>query len=598
MVAAARIAVLSLSLFFTPRYYHCCSAQQADDATQDGFELKQLHVVTRHGSRTTLAKDADSLAEEGGEILTPLGQKQLYDLGVWLRQTYHTGNNNNNATDGQPQPQLMLLNLGHYNPSKHRLESSNLDRTLSSANALSLGLFPSTKRASGLPSADDDDGGSGGYALYDSLLSPPPAVPVYSTAQGNDVHLRAFQNCPAFNERLQALYETDKWRDLEATNIDLLRMLARIFPEYADDDTGAVPLKSVWNVYDPIHVAMTECGTGDADADVTESSCDALVALPTLATAVTKSEFETLEKLTEHVEHLKFGTADVAGNLLGSNLWWKILTRAAAAADSLSGGEFFLYSAHAPTLLGLLSALQAGPAFVEQTGGEHFVEYGSALIVEVYRDATTKEASAPYEELYIRMRYKASDETEAIDIALKETSSSSEVSHCGGAASWPDDASSIPPYCSLSKVTSWATENTLTSEAEWCLACGNMQSDVCMGQELLVELGNTSGAGGDNGGGSTPQGGGSGGVAAQPWVIGATSFAVGFLSGLVMVGLVCLGLHRRRERERDCSAHGSTGCDDGIGAKGGGSSAGTADGEEEGATEAHAGAIASSNGLV
>jgi hypothetical protein len=96
-------------------------------------KLKQLHVITRHGSRPALNKDGHSLLEEGGETITPIGQKQLYDLGQWLRSTYNEDEN--------------FLEV--YDPSKDRFESSNLDRTLTSANALSMGLFPLAARLGG-----------------------------------------------------------------------------------------------------------------------------------------------------------------------------------------------------------------------------------------------------------------------------------------------------------------------------------------------------------------------------------------------------------------------------------------------------------------
>ena len=41
-------------------------------------ELKQVHVVTRHGARTPLPKNAETLVEQAGSTLTPIGQKQLY----------------------------------------------------------------------------------------------------------------------------------------------------------------------------------------------------------------------------------------------------------------------------------------------------------------------------------------------------------------------------------------------------------------------------------------------------------------------------------------------------------------------------------------
>ena len=99
----------------------------------DAVELRQLHVITRHGSRPPLEKDGTTLIEEGGETLTVIGQKQLYDLGLWLRNTY----NNNDGF------------LEFYNHRSDRFESSNLDRTLTSANSLGMGLFPLPARMGG-----------------------------------------------------------------------------------------------------------------------------------------------------------------------------------------------------------------------------------------------------------------------------------------------------------------------------------------------------------------------------------------------------------------------------------------------------------------
>ena len=43
--------------------------------------LIQVQVISRHGARTALTKTASALLE-GGAVLTPIGEKQLYDLGV------------------------------------------------------------------------------------------------------------------------------------------------------------------------------------------------------------------------------------------------------------------------------------------------------------------------------------------------------------------------------------------------------------------------------------------------------------------------------------------------------------------------------------
>jgi hypothetical protein len=395
--------------------------------------LKQIHVISRHGSSTMLPKDADTLIEEDGSTLTPLGQSQLYNLGSWLRQTYLS----------------QLEDLRYYNPSFHRLESTNMDRTLSSANALALGLFPLTQRATGLLLEDVNNNLE--PALLTTSLEYPPAIPVYSIDEGNDVYLRAFQLCPTFFDNLQLLYETPSWKQLEDQHEPLLRKLANIFPESSEQ--GKVPLKEVWNVYEEIHVAVTECTDN-------ETLCDALVPLPSLATAISVQDFLALELLTHQVEHMKYAEPDTAGNLLGSNLLWKILER---AGNDQIGGTVFLYSAHAPTLLGILSTLQAAEDFVMATRGERFVDYGSALIVEVYQETADGGVS---ETLFLKLKYVSSQHDEAVSIPLMP---------CG-----EDSVEESTVFCELTEFTMWALEHTLVGTEHWCEACGNVDSDVCL----------------------------------------------------------------------------------------------------------------------
>jgi hypothetical protein len=427
--------------------------------------LEQLHVITRHGSRTMLSKDADNLAEEGGAVLTPLGQQQLYELGSWLRSRYH-GNSNSTSSRMDNLKGMSLLKNGnslkHYNPALHRLESTNTDRTLTSANSLALGLFPSKTRSSGNSIDSNDDS-----MLYTSSLLYAPAIPVYTDGNdNNDVTLRAYRNCPTFHSRLKnKLYESLEWKNLESQNEDLLQKLGRIFPELSVE--GTIPLEDVWNVYDPIHVALTECtienNNNNDDSDSNINSCDAFVPHSTLASSISKQDFYQLEKLTEHTEHLKFGKGldaslpyiVTAGNLLGSNLLQKILER-----STNNEGDFFLYSTHAPTLLGLLSTLQATDDFYTLSGGERFVDYGSALLVEIHRDDD--------DEYFFELKYKSTENDDAVDIRLD----------ISPACDLEDQKYSS--WCSLNEIVDWAKHNTLASEQQWCEACNNKLADVCL----------------------------------------------------------------------------------------------------------------------
>ncbi|KAG7343674.1 histidine phosphatase superfamily branch 2 protein [Nitzschia inconspicua] len=417
------------------------------------MKLKQIHVINRHGSRTMLPKHPDTLIEKEGATLTPLGQSQLFTMGTWLRQEYSNS-----------------MDLKYFNPALHLLESTNLDRAISSANSLALGLFPEAQRATGI--LVEDANKTLVPALMTSFLETPPAIPVYSIDEDNDVFLRSFRNCPTFQENLRSLYQTDAWKELEDSSEDLLRKLAEIFPENAQE--GKVPLKDIWNAYDALNVAVTEC-TED------EHSCDALVPDPSLATALSEQDFAKVELVAHQVEHWKYTGTETAGNLLGSNLLWKILER---AGNGDKEGIFYLYSAHVPTMLGLLGALQAADEFVTATQGDRFIDYGHVFVFEVYEEV---DDSGPTKNLYLKLKYKSLDEAASVSLPLKQTRS---AEPCGGDN---DDATN---FCDLEQFKMWALEHTITEKKVWCEACGNWFSDVCLRAKFLAEDGSPLGGGG------------------------------------------------------------------------------------------------------
>jgi hypothetical protein len=409
-------------------------------------QLKQVHVLTRHGARTTLPKHPNTLLDKVGATLTPLGQKQLYDLGVWLRDQYNGPASQSNPTldDGYYRDTMEF-----YDASYHRLESSGLDRTLTAANALSLGLFPLNAQA-----------GEHGEEVFASLLPEMPSIPVYMHQDSHDINIRAYKNCPTFRDRLAKLYGSDPWTTLEANHAGLLQRLTDTFPDQINKGNTKIRLRDVWNVYDPVHVVRTECRPNNSTY-----ACLSIENWEFLDSSLDDTEFQELEQLMTNAERLKYGVG-TAGNLLGSNLLWRMLIRE-------EGGNFFLYSAHAATILGFLSTLK------EVTPEEQFVEYGSAVIVEFHQEATTKD-------YYIRMSYKRSGASEARHFNLDHVG-------CGTIETDGDDPNDIghhlaKSFCPLSKFLLWTSTNTILKKADWCTACNNTFSDVCM-KQLLKDSG-------------------------------------------------------------------------------------------------------------
>jgi len=388
--------------------------------------LKQVQVITRHGARTPLTKMASSLVE-GGASLTPLGELQLYELGVWLRTRYSAL-------------------LGDYASTEAVFESSSFDRTIVSASSLAQGLFPAAQR--------DPKG--------ESLL---PVgtwrtnIPVYTpAAQSNDVEIRAYDKCPAFTTKLTDLYQSSAWTTYEAGHFDLLARLANVstFSRYAEINALGlfVPLKKVWNVYDAINVAKTEC----AGTNSSSGSCLSLPD-PSIRHALSDDDWAELQEIAHHAEHQKYGVG-TAGTLLGGNLLLKIFER--MGGDVMGGGagddrraqasvlvKFHLYSAHYPTILGVLAALGEPPL-----SNEVIPNYASALIFELYEDSVSSARS-------VRLLYKEGLQNAAVSLQLDGA--------CGGSAD-----------CPMVQFTTMLFSMGYTTKRMWCHQCENTMADVCL----------------------------------------------------------------------------------------------------------------------
>lgn len=386
------------------------------------LRLKQLHVITRHGSRYPLTKNANTLSEGTEGTLTPLGQKQLYDLGLWLRQLYSA-----------------FSVFDTYIPSKVRLESSSFERTVSSANALALGLFP--------PATRDPTG--------ESMLPVSPAnVPVYTTEVKNDVTIRAYDKCETFLTRLDDLYASQKWQNLEQGNAELLTRLANIpaFQVYADR-FEKVPLAELWNVFDAIHVAQTECNGG---GQLAPSPTCLNLPDPSIVDVLNDEDWTNVQKLSHRAELLKYGT-ETAGRLVGGNLMLQILGRMQGEDVGLASADFekfYLYSGHYPSILAVFAALNNAP--IES---EVIPSYASALIFEVYLDDVLGGARL------VRILYKSGDDNEQKPVILDNICTIGEAT-----------------YCNLKTMTSFFSNLSLEG---WCQDCENDGADVCL--KTLVE---------------------------------------------------------------------------------------------------------------
>jgi Histidine acid phosphatase. len=333
-------------------------------AQEEIMTLKQIHVVTRHGSRLPLIKHAETL-KEGITTLTPLGQRQLFDLGMWVNERYKDKG---------------IFDV--YDPSQVRLESSSFDRTIVSANSFALGLFNAVAR----------DPLNETFIPASSITL--ANIPVYTKDVKNDVTIRAYDKC-ASGLQLEKLYQSQDWINMENSNLDLLNQLGT-FPQFADhtDSQGKVPLKDLWNVFDAIYVSETECM-----AQPLQSSCS--LERKELMNILSDNQWKEVQQLSHEAEFLKYGRDSVA-KYIGSNLLSQIWSRMSdSASTNLIEGfdSFYLYSAHYPTLIGMRTLL--GDNEVDR---EVIPEYSSALIFEFYQNDTSSD-----KEIKVRVIYRPGD---------------------------------------------------------------------------------------------------------------------------------------------------------------------------------------------
>lgn len=427
--------------------------------------LVQVQVVVRHGARTPLTKQAKALLE-GGSTLTAIGELEQYRLGRWLRDRYAT-----------------VLDIEQYDSGTVHLQSSDFDRTLASASSLARGLFPH-------PARDPIRGQ--GASLLPSGVSP-ANVPVHSIKRSNDIDIRGYSNCPLIQERLEALYTSDDFKAMQLDNIALLTKLAKRVSFSAFREGMIVPLRELWNVYDSINVAKTECA-----ANVTAPACQGLPD-PSVRDFLSAEEWDQTVALAHAAEHLKFGRnttqALVGGNLLrtvamrmGSTprgdtnndrrLSLQVPREPQSKSRSLSSlprddlDKFVLYSGHYPTILGIFASLDLltmNPTAA--VARESIPNYASAFIFELW-----KTAKGNYE-VVAAFKDGAAQTGEPSPIALP----------CEGSTAISGGMTSIP--CSLESfaeaIHSFAGE--AYDSQSWCKICNNTESDVCTAHELVLQ---------------------------------------------------------------------------------------------------------------
>jgi Histidine phosphatase superfamily (branch 2) len=436
--------------------------------------LRQVHVVTRHGFQYPSIEN-DNIDSSLEDTVTPLGEKQLYELGEWLKKRY----------SGK---------IGKwYNPHLFRLESSEADAAVVSANALAEGLLDKSSRDP-----------------YNESMLPfsRPNVPVYTTASKDDVFFRSHDKCKTYNNTLATLSSSEEFLHFEQKYSKLLTKLAlkTEFSAYKDADTSGINLLDVWKVYDIFAFAYAECGSSTHNS----TACRSVTAINNIPTMLTHHEWGELQDLTHSVERLKFST-DVAGTLLGGPLLAMITERMGIEeldfdGNKVGSAKLFVYSGHYETILSLLAALGEPPV------DKVIPATGSALVIELYDRIST-----PDPDYFVKVYYKPGENDTAIQLR--------NVCH----------------DCSLDVLVTYV-DNQIASK-NWCEDCGNDSADICrvpvssvasQPHDILttVEASTTS-------------------LRSNDEVFSIVSMFIGLATGFVGALLLQCGLFRRRLRKAE-----------------------------------------------
>uniref|UniRef100_A0A182K0N3 acid phosphatase n=1 Tax=Anopheles christyi TaxID=43041 RepID=A0A182K0N3_9DIPT len=171
------------------------------------------HVLFRHGDRTPIDpypndpwKDPSHWTADWGQLVNA-GKMRHLMLGKWLRQRYSS------------------LLKDTYSNNEIYVRSTDVDRTLMSAEANLAGLYPPT-----------------GRDVWDSAITWQP-IPVHTVTEELDNVLAAKKRCPAFDHALKVYRQSEPYHSYNAS-------LEQVF-RYVTDKTGRRydSLSSLQNLY-------------------------------------------------------------------------------------------------------------------------------------------------------------------------------------------------------------------------------------------------------------------------------------------------------------------------------------------------------------
>ncbi|KAJ6661966.1 hypothetical protein lerEdw1_012813 [Lerista edwardsae] len=318
--------------------------EKMTNATQSAPQAKMVmySAIMRHGDRNPLGAYPNDLYKEdtwpeGYGQLTTFGMKQQFELGEYLRKRYrnflsseyHRKENENSRT---------ALSYSFSFLFQIYVLSTDVDRTIMSAQANLAGLFPPT-----------------GKQIWNKEILWQP-IPVHTLPIKND-RLLTFPilNCTRFHTLLKETMKTPKVGERVKSYMKFLTELAGN-SGYDVKTLLDLTNSKLWNLHDAIHIQRERS-----------------LKLPTWATPQVEKELERI---------LMFGVTALfrrhkqkeKARLQGGVLVKDILEKITKAAQNTTQAKMIMYSAHDTTLIALQTALDVFEKQMPRYAASYFFE--------------------------------------------------------------------------------------------------------------------------------------------------------------------------------------------------------------------------------
>lgn len=302
-------------------------AQAAAVVTDDFGTVVFANILYRHGDRTPVQPyPTDPYRDEScwpvpfGQ-LTNLGKEEHLNLGRWFRNRYRH------------------LLPDHYDPKDIYVTSTDVDRTLMSAEANLAGLYP--------PKGDQ---------VWDKLQWMP--IPIHTIPEKEDGILASKKYCPKYNYEMERVLASPEIKKLNEANRDLYKYLTKMTGRKVSS------LQSVEEIYDNLFI--------ESVFNKTLPEWTATV-FPDRLRAIAEKSFQ-LEAYTTILRRLKSGT------LLGQMTRHMVLKSQNALRPDR---KVWIYSGHDTTIANMLMTLNLFDP-------PHCPPYTAVLFIELRLDANQR----------------------------------------------------------------------------------------------------------------------------------------------------------------------------------------------------------------